>query len=103
MGDRYALIVASSEYEDRILSQLTAPAQDAAALATVLEDPAIAAFQVTIVRNKPSHQVNQEIETFFADRQREDLLLAYFSGHGIKDDEGKLYFASPSFDSRLLL
>jgi len=28
-------------------------------------------------------------------RTRDDLLLLYFSGHGLKDEDGKLYFATP--------
>lgn len=35
-----------------------------------------------------------EIETLFASRSRDDLVLLFFSGHGIKDDQGKLYFAT---------
>lgn len=36
----------------------------------------------------------QEIEDFFMDRNSDDLLILYFSCHGIKDMNGKLYFAS---------
>jgi uncharacterized caspase-like protein len=35
-----------------------------------------------------------EIEAFCDDRKRDDLLLLYFSGHGIKDADGQLYFAT---------
>jgi uncharacterized caspase-like protein len=38
--------------------------------------------------------VRREIETFFANRKRDDLLLLYFSGHGVKDDDGRLYLAT---------
>ncbi|HEX6676368.1 MAG TPA: hypothetical protein VF486_15240, partial [Actinomycetes bacterium] len=31
---------------------------------------------------------------FFADRLGDDLLLAQFSCHGVKDDSGQLYFAT---------
>lgn len=34
------------------------------------------------------------MEGFFADRRREDLLLLYFSCHGVKDPDGRLYFAA---------
>ncbi len=33
------------------------------------------------------------LEEFFSDRKTDDLLLLYFSGHGIKDIDGRLYFA----------
>jgi hypothetical protein len=45
--------------------------------------------------NQPSYKVIQELDSFFADRKKDDLLLLYFSGHGIKDEDGKLYFATP--------
>jgi formylglycine-generating enzyme required for sulfatase activity len=99
---RSALIIAVSQYQDTGLRQLVAPAQDAEALARVLEDPAIGGFKVAILSNQPSHQVNREIEAFFANRHREDLLLLYFSGHGIKDEEGRLYFATTDTDRKFL-
>lgn len=92
--NRRALIVASYQYQDPALRQLVAPAQDAEALARVLQDPAIGGFQVQTLLNEPSHKVTQAIEAFFTDRKLDDLLLLYFSGHGIKDDWGRLYFAT---------
>ena len=100
--NRSALIVAVSEYQDAGLRQLVAPAQDAEALARVLGDPAIGGFAVKTLLNQPSHQVNREIEAFFANRAKDDLLLLYFSGHGVKDEEGRLYFATPDTDRKLL-
>jgi hypothetical protein len=41
--------------------------------------------------NEPSHRLNQEIETFVDNRKRDDLLLLYFSGHGIKDSDGTIF------------
>ncbi len=99
---RVALIIASYQYEDADLRQLVAPAQDAEALARVLADPAIGDFEVQTLLNEPSYEVNQAIEAFFADRKRDDLLLLYFSGHGIKDEEGRLYFATTDTRRKLL-
>jgi WD40 repeat protein len=101
-GNRFALIVANSEYEDPELRQLQAPAHDAESLARVLKDPSIGGFEVQTLVNEPSGKVSQAIEEFFvvADRKRDDLLLLYFSGHGIKDDDGQLYFAAR--DTRLV-
>jgi formylglycine-generating enzyme required for sulfatase activity len=99
---RFALIIASYQYQDTDLRQLVAPAQDAEALARVLKDPTIGGFEVQTLLNEPSYKVNQEIEAFFADRRRDDLLLLYFSGHGIKDEEGRLYFATTNTRRKLL-
>lgn len=99
---RFALIISSYQYEDPDLKQLVAPAQDAEALAHVLSDPNIGDFDVKTILNEPSHKVSREIEAFFIDRKRGDLLLLYFSGHGIKDEEGHLYFATTDTNRRLL-
>jgi formylglycine-generating enzyme required for sulfatase activity len=93
-GQRLALVVASSHFTDKTLQRLVAPGQDAADLARVLEDPVIGGFEVKSLINRPSHEVRREIEAFFANRKRDDLLLLYFSGHGVKDDDGRLYLAT---------
>ncbi|HRX60944.1 MAG TPA: SUMF1/EgtB/PvdO family nonheme iron enzyme [Candidatus Competibacter sp.] len=100
--NRSALIVAVSEYQDAGLRRLVAPPQDAEALARVLGDMTIGGFAVKTLLNQPSHQVNREIEAFFASGAKDDLLLLYFSGHGLKDEMGRLYFATTDTDRRLL-
>ena len=94
MAAAAALIIASSDYQDSDLRRLRAPAQDAERLAGVLADPAIGGFEVKTLLNEPSHLLNLAIEDFFADRHRDDLLLLYVSCHGVKDDDGRLYFAA---------
>lgn len=103
MGTRpEALILASCTYENPAIDQLIAPPQDAAALADVLKDPNIGGFEVREVVNKPSHEVLKAIDEFFSDRMRDDLLLLYFSGHGMKDEDNKLYLATPDTDPKRL-
>ena len=91
---RFALIVASSQYSDTKLTPLQAPAHDAASLAAVLGAEAIGGFHVETLSDQPARSVLQEIETFFDGRQRDDLVLLYFSGHGILDEGARLYFAT---------
>ena len=91
---RSALIVASDDYADPGLRRLRAPASDARALEAVLRDPGIGGFEARKLLNEPAHVVNLAVEEFFADRRPDDLLLVHFSGHGIKDDDGDLYFAA---------
>lgn len=100
---RVALIIASDRFEDTDLRQLVAPAQDAEALSRVLADPAIGSFEVRTLLNELSYKVNQEIEIFFADRKRNDLLLLYLSSHGVKDEDGQLYYATTDTRRKLLL
>ncbi len=91
---RNALIVASYHYTDPGLRQLHAPASDARALEAVLQDPGIGGFDVRTLLNAPAHEVNLAVEEFFADRRPDDLLLVHFSCHGVKDEDGDLYFAT---------
>ncbi|UBU19201.1 caspase family protein [Nonomuraea gerenzanensis] len=93
MGRRLALLIATYEYHDPGLQQLTAPAHDAEALATVLQDPRIAGFEVTTLINEPHYRVGEAIGDFYRDQLRDDLTLLYFTGHGLKDDDGRLYLA----------
>ncbi|MCA2219891.1 caspase family protein [Nonomuraea aurantiaca] len=95
-GRRVALIVASDEYGDPGLRRLRAPALDAEALAGVLGDAAIGGFEVRTMLNESTAVINEAVEEFFADRHPDDLLLLHFSGHGVKNDNGELYFATPS-------
>lgn len=92
-GARSALLVAAFEFQDEKFRQLRAPSADAEALAGVLGDDEIGGFDVKTLVNQPCDTVNQEIEAFCSDRTPEDLLLLYFSCHGIKDATGRLYFA----------
>lgn len=101
-GSRSALIVASNDYQDPGLRELQAPAADADTLARVLSDPRIGGFEVTTLLNQPAHLVSEAVEEFLADRSPDDLLLLHFSGHGIKDEGGELYFAMANTRLRLL-
>lgn len=100
--NRHALIIATYQFEDPDLKQLLAPAQDAEALGRLLRNPAIGCFEVKTLLNEPSHKVKQAIESFFADRKRDDLLLLYYSGHGVKDEDGELYFATHDTRRKIL-
>lgn len=77
MGRRLALLIATYQYQDSGLRQLTAPAHDADAPAKVLRDPAIAGFEVTTLVNEPHYVVGPAIGSFYRDRRRDDLTLLY--------------------------
>ncbi|MEU4682811.1 caspase family protein [Streptomyces xinghaiensis] len=98
-GTRSALIVACHEYRDQGLRRLRSPAEDAEALGRVLSDASIGDYDVRMLLNEPAHLVNETLEDFFADRSAGDLLLVYFSCHGVKDEFGQLHFATS--DTRL--
>ncbi|MEV0568379.1 ATP-binding protein [Dactylosporangium sp. NPDC050588] len=97
-GPRFALVIATATYADPALSQLRAPAHDAAGLAEVLADPAIGGFAVTSLIDRTAHDIRVEVEGFLAGRDPDDLLVVYLSCHGVRDRRGRLYFAAT--DSR---
>ncbi len=97
-GVRRALIVATDEYSDPKLTSLNAPARDARVLAEVLRDEAVGGFEVETVFNRPTHEVELAIATFFGSGKYGDTLLAHFSCHGVKSPSGELYFATTDTD-----
>ncbi|MBD0737184.1 hypothetical protein BGM09_04045 [Streptomyces sp. CBMA29] len=73
---------------------MTAPGHDAEALGDTLRDAEIAGFEVTTLVNEPHYVVGRAIGELCRDRRREDLVLLYFTGHGLKDDAGRLHLAT---------
>ena len=49
---------------------------------------------ITVLKDPQPQKIRVAIEKLFGNRHKDDLLLFYFSGHGIKDDRGKLYISS---------
>lgn len=91
---KVALLIGVSEYEHG-LNPLPAAVKDIEALQRVLKDPEMGGFdEVKAIANPDRQKMEFEIETLFSGRIKEDLVLLFFSGHGIKDDGGKLYFAT---------
>ncbi|MEO1388338.1 MAG: EAL domain-containing protein [Cyanobacteria bacterium J06634_6] len=89
-----ALLIGISEYLVG-LNALPSASTDIRALQEVLEDRSIGDFdQVKTLLNPNLEQMQSEIERLFTEAERDDLVLLYFSGHGIKDDAGRLYFAT---------
>ncbi len=101
MGEaaRSAFIVANDEYADERLRRLRAPAADARELAGVLQDPGVGGFDVQVSVNEPEHVLRRRLSEFFENRRLDDLLLLHVSCHGVKDEDGRLYFATP--DTRM--
>lgn len=94
MSGKYALIVGNTEYTDPGLAQLTAPGRDAEDFARVLGDRNICGFDhVNVLLNQPEFVVREAIDEFFDQKKPDDLLVLYFSGHGVRDELGALYLA----------
>src|SRR6266542_3357753 len=94
MSARLALIIANTEYNDPGLAQLSAPGKDAKDFARVLNDQRICAFdKVNVLLNQSEPVIREAIDELFDQRRPDDLLVLYFSGHGVRDELGALYLA----------
>jgi uncharacterized caspase-like protein len=93
---KVALLIGVSEYEPG-LNPLPAAVKDVEAMRRILVNPemgGIAEGDITVLKNPQRQEMEEAIYRLFANRQKDDLLLFYFSGHGIKDDSGKLYLST---------
>lgn len=87
-------MIGVSAYENG-LSPLPAAVKDVEAMRQALQDPETGGFNLVKTLANPDHATMQyEVETLFTDRAKDDLVLLYFSGHGVKDNIGNLYFAA---------
>ncbi len=103
MSKRLALIVGNSLYRDETLSRLTSPDADVGALTDTLLAPELGGFDdLKLLVNSASHIVRREIFNFFSKKSRTDLLLFYFTGHGVLDERGRLYLALKDTDTKAL-
>jgi uncharacterized caspase-like protein len=102
MGQKYALLIGNTNYKN--LPTLTTPDDDVKNLTRVLREPKIDGFnQVTPLVDRPINEIMPEVSKLFKDRKPDDLVLLYFSGHGVKDhDRDSLYLATYDTDSELL-
>ena len=89
-----ALLVATSVYSDPELRELRAPGRDAAEFAEVLRDSRVGGFDVQVLVDAASGEVQERIEDFCEDRHPSDQLLIYLSCHGVLDSHGRLYYAA---------
>jgi uncharacterized caspase-like protein len=92
---REALLVGVEAYDDERIPNLAAPVRDVENLADVLGDPEIGAYEIhEVLRNPTEVELRREIGRFFHGRASDDSLLFYFAGHGLTDDDGRLYFGA---------
>jgi uncharacterized caspase-like protein len=93
---KVALLIGVSQYGPGF-SQLPAAANDVEAMQRVLQHPDMGDFDEAVPLIDPDPQeMGTAIENLFGDGKRDDLLLLFFSGHGIKDENGNLYLATRS-------
>jgi uncharacterized caspase-like protein/Flp pilus assembly protein TadD len=92
---KVALLIGVSQYTET-LNPLPASEKDVKAMQRILEDPNIGKFDfVDCLVNPDLVTMQRQIGTLFSERTKDDLVVLFFSGHGIKDERGRLYFATP--------
>lgn len=100
---RFALLIANGEYEDAKLTPLKAPKQDVEKLRQVLINPDIGGFEeVKTIIDASANTLRKAIAQFFEDKQRIDVLVVYFSGHGVIDSDRTLYLPTKDTELRYL-
>jgi hypothetical protein len=103
VAEKIGLVIANTEYQDASFAKLTAPGKDAEEFASVLQDQGLAAFDdVQVLLNEEERKIRRAIARFFADRKRDDLLLLYFSGHGVRNEQGQLFLTATDTEISIL-
>ena len=91
---KIGLLVGVSEYRSGF-EPLASPVKDVEKMQEVLLNLEIGGFSdVKLLENPTRQQMEEAIFDLFADRQPDDLVLFYFSGHGIKDRDLNFYLAT---------
>jgi formylglycine-generating enzyme required for sulfatase activity len=94
MAKKMALLIGVSEYGAGIPPLLSA-LNDVEAMERVLQNPNLGNFaQVKRLLNPDSVAMRIAIQKLFKNAGKEDLLLFFFSGHGITNDDNHLYLAT---------
>ena len=87
---KVALLIGVSEYETG-LDGLPSAVNDVTAMQQVLANPEMGDFvdaAISVLQNPSRQAMEDAIYHLFANRQKDDLVLLYFSGHGVVDDGG---------------
>jgi hypothetical protein len=96
MASKFAVLIASGRFSDHNLPRLSAPLDDVTSFRDVLMEPAIGGFpreNVEILYDSNLSRARTEVEKLFKNKNNDDLVLLYYTGHGLKDEDGELYFA----------
>ena len=95
-GQRYrAVLIGNSHYPEDPdnLPDLKGPINDVTGLGRVLSAESISLFSpadIKLMTDRQSYEISAELEELFAEATRDDVLVIYYSGHGITADNGSL-------------
>ncbi|MEO0887257.1 MAG: SUMF1/EgtB/PvdO family nonheme iron enzyme [Cyanobacteria bacterium J06648_10] len=93
-GRKIALLIGVGDYGTGLKS-LQCPANGVTAMETVLKNPEIGGFdEVVPILNPDVGEMRSRISTTLAQLKKDDLVLFYFTGHGIKSASGDFYLTT---------
>jgi uncharacterized caspase-like protein len=91
---KIALLIGVSEYGKGI-PPLSSALNDVEAMERVLQNPNLGAFeQVERLLNPDAIAMRMAIQKLFKQATKDDLVLLFFSGHGITNDDGNLHLTA---------
>jgi Caspase domain len=92
-GNRLAIIIGASEYKDNSIPTLRSPANDAKEVSDILSQYGFD-IKLLLGENVTSSNIRRAISDSFSQTDPYDLILFYFSGHGLLDGYGNGYIAT---------
>ncbi len=102
MTHRYALLVGNSVFDDSgNFPELKTPSNDVKDLASTLITHGD--FEVGVLENETSDAIGRKLEELYANAEFGDLTLFFYSGHGCKTKDGRLYLAGKNTKPDLML
>jgi HEAT repeat protein len=101
-GKWLALLIANAEYQHAELRKLNAPQHDVKTLAALLERPDIGGYQAQVLIDGTKGAIERAINRMLVEGERDDTALIFFAGHGLKHENGKLYFAAKNTEPEFL-
>jgi hypothetical protein len=99
---RRALILANGAFADGGIPPLMSPVTDGGRLRDLLSRADVGGFDVDFYADATSIETRIAVQRFFAGAEHDDLSVMLISGHGLKDRNGKLYFATSDTQKDLL-
>src|ERR1700740_371753 len=101
-GKCLALLIANAEYQHAELRKLNAPHHDVETLAALLKQPDIGGYQAQGLIDDTKGAIERAINRILVKGERDDTALIFFAGHGLKHENGKLYFAAMDTEPEFL-
>jgi uncharacterized caspase-like protein len=91
-NDRFAILIAGSQFQDKSLVNLRCPENDVDGLNELLSSKEYGNFsECLVLKNLPYCEVLFKLFRLLKKAKRNDLVLIYYSGHGMINLAGKLH------------